>query len=393
MGIPSEINHRSKRHMVPALISGGLALFIGMGIARFAFTPILPLMQSDFGLSDTVSGILASANYLGYLLGAIYVKKLSVRQNAYQWFTLSVAASIVFIWLMGFECLYLWYVSRFLSGFFGGLLFVFSAEFILAYLTQTEKPQYFGLIYSGIGMGMVVSGLMVPLLSSHFSSPQIWVWLAGLCLLPGVFVIRCMPGPDPPSQPYLTGQAAASGSSLRFLYVAYFLEGFGYIITGTFISVIVLRGTGSVLLSGYVWVVAGLAAVFITPVWSMLSKRYGISGILMLAYFIQSAAIAMPILFPHTVITLVGAVGYGGTFLGIVSLVMAYGKELNPSGSTTTAVLTIYFSLGQAAGPLAAGWLSDISGGFDLPVLSAAAMIFLGGLIIRLNKGGTDADH
>ena len=118
MGIPSEINHRSKRHMVPALISGGLALFIGMGIARFAFTPILPLMQSDFGLSDTVSGILASANYLGYLLGAIYVKKLSARQNAYQWFTLSVAASIVFIGLMGFECLYLWYVSRFLSGFF-----------------------------------------------------------------------------------------------------------------------------------------------------------------------------------------------------------------------------------------------------------------------------------
>ncbi|MBF0286171.1 MAG: YbfB/YjiJ family MFS transporter [SAR324 cluster bacterium] len=372
--------------MFTTLLSGALSLFLGMGVARFAFTPILPLMQSDFVLSDTISGALASANYLGYLLGAFYVKKLSVREKAYPWFLISVVASLAFIGLMWFESHDLWYAFRFLSGFFSGLLFVLSSEFILAYLIEVRKPQYFGIIYSGIGTGMVLSGLTVPMLSDHFNSSQIWLWLAGLSVIPAVFVIRYMPKSNIMSSNDAANQTEKNRSPLTFLYVAYFLEGFGYIVTGTFISVIVLRGTGSVLLSGYVWVIAGLGAVFITPVWPLLSKRYGIANILVLTYFIQSIAIAIPIIFSNTLMTILGAIGYGGTFLGVVSLVIAYGKNLSPTGNTI-AVLTIFFSLGQVLGPLSAGWLSDVSGGFDLPVLLAAAMILLGGIIILINKG------
>ncbi len=378
--------------MFSTLLSGALALFLGMGIGRFAFTPILPLMQSDFGFSDTVSGALASANYLGYLLGAFYVKKLSVREKAYPWFVLSVGMSVVFIGLMWFESHYLWYAFRFLSGFFSGLLFVLSSELILIYLTDTKKPQYFGIIYSGIGTGMVLSGLTVPLLSDHFNSSQIWLWLAGLSVIPAIFVIRYMPKSNALDGNNTANQTATNNRPLVFLYIAYFLEGLGYIVTGTFISVIVLRGTGSILLSGYVWVIAGLGAVFITPVWPLLAKRYSIVNILILTYFIQAVAIALPIIFPNTLMTILGAIGYGGTFLGIVSLIIAYGRELNPAGNTT-AVLTIFFSLGQVIGPVVAGWISDFSGGFDLPVLLAAAMILLGGIIILINKGEKHAVH
>ena len=155
---------------------------------------------------------------------------------------------------------------------------------------------------------------------------------------------------------------------------------------------IVLRGTGSILLSGYVWVIAGFGAIFITPAWPLVSKRYGHVNGLVLAYMVQAISIAAPVIFPNKIVTILGAIGYGGTFLGIVSMIIAFGKEISPAGKTT-AVLTIFFSIGQAIGPLAAGWISDLSGGFDLPVLSAAALVFAGGIIIFFSKGDKDAIH
>ena len=127
------------KNFIMAVISGTLSLFLGMGIARFAFTPILPLMQSDFGFTDTISGALASANFLGYLLGALFVKKLTGGENTYAWFKLSVVSSVIFVAMMWFEIQYLWYPVRFLSGFSSAVLFVLSSEFILLYLLKENQ--------------------------------------------------------------------------------------------------------------------------------------------------------------------------------------------------------------------------------------------------------------
>jgi MFS family permease len=152
-------------------------------------------------------------------------------------------------------------------------------------------------------------------------------------------------------------------------------------------SVIVLRGTGSVMLSGYVWVIAGLGAVLITPLWAMLAKRTGVANAMIYAFAMQAVSIALPVVFSGLTPTMLGAVGFGGTFLGIVSLTLAYGRQISPGG-TTTSVLTVFFSIGQMIGPLIAGCIADSTGGFDLPVLMAASAAALGGLITFIIKKG-----
>jgi MFS family permease len=369
-----------------ALLGGASALFLAMGVARFAFTPVLPLMQADFAFSDTVSGLLASVNYLGYLLGALYARYLSVTRRAYQFFIISIPLSLLLVGVMYIHSYPLWYTVRFLSGFLSAVVFVMSAEFIIDYLAHMQRPQLGGMIYSGIGAGMALSGMTIPILSEYYNSSQIWLWLAGLSLPPAFLAIYLTPKPSAESK---TIPAKSKGVS-RLIYLlsaAYLLEGAGYIITGTFISVIVMRGTGSVMLSGYVWVIAGLGAVFITPLWAMLAKRTGIANAIIYAYTVQTVAIALPVLADGLVATMVGAVGFGGTFLGIVSLTLAYGRQISPGG-TTTAVLTVFFSIGQMAGPIIAGWISDKTGGFDIPVLMAAGAAALGGAITYIIKKG-----
>ncbi|PLX66444.1 MAG: hypothetical protein C0602_12365 [Denitrovibrio sp.] len=373
-----------------ALLGGASALFLAMGIARFAFTPVLPLMQTDFSFSDTVSGALASINYLGYLLGAIYARYLSGSNSSYRFFIISIPINLILVALMFFPSYPLWYAARILSGFFSAVAFVMSAEFIMDYLARVNKPSMMGMIYSGIGAGMVLSGLTVPILSNYFNSSEIWLWLAGLSLIPAFFAVYFTPRPVAK-----TASPAVSKSVNRLIYIlsaSYLLEGFAYIITGTFISVMVLRGTGSVMLSGYVWVIAGLGAVFITPLWPVFARRVGIANAIITAFAVQTFAIAAPIISDGVFITMVGAAGYGGTFLGIVSMTLAYGRQISPGG-TTTAVLTVFFSLGQIIGPLVAGYAADITGGFQIPVMIASFAAAAGGFLIYLVKKGNHNFH
>lgn len=369
-----------------ALVGGASALFLAMGVARFAFTPVLPLMQNDFHFTDTVSGALASVNYLGYLLGSLYAIHLSMRRYAYGFYLLSIPLSLALVALMWLPSYSLWYGLRFASGFLSAIVFIMSAEFIMDYLGRNEKLQFAGVIYSGIGGGMALSGLTVPFLSGYFNSSQIWLWLAGLSIIPGFLAMHAMPKPEIKPRQKQTHSRSVN-KKIYLLSAAYLLEGLGYIITGTFISVMVLRGTGSVMLSGYVWVIAGLGAVFITPLWPIYAKKAGLSNTLMLAFALQTVSIAAPVMSQNIAVTMIGAIGYGGTFLGIVSLSLAYGRQLSPGGRTTS-VLTVFFSIGQITGPLIAGYMADKTGGFDIPVLMASAATAAGGVLIYILKKG-----
>lgn len=368
-----------------ALFGGASALFLAMGIARFAFTPVLPLMQSDYGFSDTVSGALASMNYLGYLLGAFYARHLSLSGGAYRFFIFSIPASLLLVAVMWYPSYTLWYGVRFFSGFLSAVVFVTSAEFVMDYLAKVTKPQYMGVIYSGIGGGMVLSGLTIPVLSEYFSSAQIWLWLAGLSIIPAAAAVFFTPKPE--NRPISRIESGSVNRLIYLLSASYLLEGLGYVITGTFISVMVMRGTGSVLLSGYVWVIAGLGAMIMTPLWAIAGRKIGTANAIMAAFAVQTLAIAAPVLSQSIFFTMLGAVGYGGTFLGIVSLSLVYGRHLSPGG-TTTAVLTVFFSIGQMIGPLIAGYMADITGGFDIPVLMAAFSAAVGGILIYIIKKG-----
>jgi len=368
--------------LIFALLGGASAMFLAMGVARFAFTPLLPLMQSDYGFSDTVSGALASSNYLGYLLGAIYARFMK-KEHIMLLFNTAVVLSLVFIALMFLHSQSLWYLLRYFSGFISALIFILASEFVLDYLVREGKTEYAGVIYSGIGGGMVLSGLTIPLLSSFSSSAQIWLWLAALSLLPAILAVYGTP------KEIQLKPAEKSKSIKKVIYLlsaSYFLEGLGYIITGTFLSVIIIRSTESVTLSGYVWVITGLGAVTVTPLWGAYAKRKGLLKAILTAFAVQTLAIAVPAFTVNTLLNFTGAL-YGGTFLGVVSLTLAYGRQVSPGGRTT-ALLTIMFSIGQMIGPFIAGYAADVTGGFRIPVMGAALCTALGGIIIFIIKQG-----
>jgi len=361
------------------LIAGASSLFIAMGLARFAFTPHLPLMQKDFMFNDTFSGILASSNYLGYLLGSILSLKISRFKNIYRIFAVSIWLSLILMVVMYFTNSYLWVILRFFSGLLSAILFVLTMIMTLNDLLGKGKPQLSGIMHSGLGLGMVISGFALPILYRYYNSSELWICLVLISLIPAALSML-IPACESTSESESI-QNSVPPKGINLLYISYFLEGLGYIVTGTFISVIVLRNTGSVELSGNVWVIAGLGAMIITPFYPMIAKRAGTAQTLAFLFFIQSIAIALPVLSNNTFLTMAGAVGYGGTFLGIVILSLMYAREIHPAGKTT-ALLTIYFSIGQIIGPVTSGYISDWSGSFRLPVLSAALLVFTGGFTV-----------
>lgn len=373
------------------LLGGAAALFLAMGVARFAFTPVLPIMQAEFKFSDTVSGLLASANYFGYFVGAVVTRFLPYNKK-YITYIVSVILSVVFILLMASPMASLWYLFRFISGFFSAIVFVLSSEFILEYLEQNSMLQFGGAIYSGIGGGMAFSGLTVPFLSKFFGASMVWLSIGLLSLIPMFLAIYAMPRVSIKMSLQLS-QTKVIKKEIMLLGVSYFLEGFAYIITGTFISVIILRATSSIMLSGYVWVFAGLGAAFITPFWMTLHKRISLKNVLVIVFIVQIISMSIPLITSNTVIVILGAVGFGGTFLGITFLSFAYGRQLSPEG-ITIVFLTILYSLGQMMGPAVAGFFADKTGNFTVSMLIATIAATIGCLIVCMIKdhvGGKDA--
>jgi predicted MFS family arabinose efflux permease len=170
---------------------------------------------------------------------------------------------------------------------------------------------------------------------------------------------------------------------LPWLIVAYFCEGFGYIISGTFI-VSFLQGQSGFFSSGPVaWTIVGLAASVSIPVFHQLLKRLHLVYVLIIAHLIQGLGIVLPVLSSHWLCVISGAVLFGGTFMGITALTLSIGKTLKPGQSQKViGLLTAIYGVGQILGPLVSGVLSENSGNFVSSIMISAIVVILGGLIL-----------
>ncbi|MCX8085009.1 MAG: YbfB/YjiJ family MFS transporter [Calditerrivibrio sp.] len=368
--------------IISVLFGGFCSLFLGMGISRFVYTPILPLMQREFSLSDFISGSLASVNLFGYLLGAIFAITLKDNSKKFILFRISVVISVITISLMVFESVVFWFLVRFWAGFCSALILIYGSDFVINYLIKSGFGHLSGFIFSGIGIGMVMSGMTIPFLGKFFSSSKIWLLMGLLSILPAIVVYATVPKtPEQTRQMDTCQDIKGNNLPVKLVTIAYFLEGFGYIITGTFVSALVYRVEGSSFLSGLVWVVVGLGASIFTPLWGILGKKVGNVLILVFLYFLQCICVALPLIKFSYLYLFISALGLGGTFLGIVSLSFVVAKEIT-NIRNTTSVLTIFFSFGQILGPIIGGYLADKTRSFYSPIALASLSIFLGGIIM-----------
>ncbi|XKH50227.1 YbfB/YjiJ family MFS transporter [Chryseomicrobium palamuruense] len=371
------------KHPLYLVMGGVFALFIAMSIGRFAYTPILPFMQLEKGFSTVFAGTLASANYAGYLAGAIAGSILPIQTYRRKLLLLSLAISISLTFAMGLvESPTVWILFRFVSGVTSAFVFVLTSSIILDRLAAIGRIGLSGVMYAGVGLGIFVSGLVVAPLVERYSSDGAWIGLGFIALLLAMYVVAVVKEPEssPPSQ-------APPSSKRRFepwliwLLVAYGLEGLGYIITGTFIVAIaeqssVFAGSGT-----NVWAIVGLAAVPSTMIWAFVGNRFGWMKSFAALLTIQATGVVLPAISQSPVSFYLSAILFGATFMGVTVLVASYAREKFPHASARIlSVLTVTYALGQMMGPILASALADQTGSYSLALVGAAAVIALGAL-------------
>ncbi|MBP2228387.1 MFS family permease [Azospirillum agricola] len=388
--------------MFRVLIGGVISLAIAMGVARFAFTPILPAMQSATGLGTDGAGFLASLNYLGYFIGAIgagLVPHGRVRTNV---FRLSLLLNVASTAAMGIDfgnaaqAMPAWSVLRFVSGVTSAGMFILGIAMVLDTLARAQGERWAGWLYMGVGTGIASSGLFVALVGGRLGWTGDWLALGAICaaigLLPALWLT------DPPPAAHAShaaaptagagkadgknGASSALSAPLLLLTAAYFLEGGGYIVSGTFLVSILKTDPAMAALGETAWMVVGLGAMGAGVFWAAVARRVGSWWALILAHLAQTVGILLPMTGSPTA-ALVSAILFGGTFVGIVSQAFALGRSLSGGASAkVVGTLTAVYGLGQIIGPLPAGMVVARTGSFDSALLGAAAAVVAGAVLL-----------
>ncbi|MFD8214307.1 YbfB/YjiJ family MFS transporter [Streptomyces sp. NPDC059697] len=362
------------------------ALAAGMGVGRFVYTPILPLMHAGAGLSAGAGANLATANYIGYLVGALVgiLAPAVVRSRALLRTSLVVLTGTLAAMPATHDTA-VWFALRLLAGVASALIFVIAVSSLLGHLR--EYPAHLsGWAFGGVGAGIALSGLLVLVLRPVADWRAAWWASAALAALLAVASWNLRPEAPPTTTQAakaatLTAATAATADSSRgprthrwftALFASYTLEGIGYIIAGTFlVAAIEQSSPGPV--GGGAWVLVGLAAVPSSALWARLGRRWSRPDLLLAALVVQAVGIALPALIGGAPAALVSAVLFGATFIGVSTLALATGAHLEFPRSV--ALLTAGYSVGQILGPLVAAPL--LHHGYRQALVLAASVVLV----------------
>jgi predicted MFS family arabinose efflux permease len=375
------------------LVAGAAALALAVGIGRFAYTPVLPAMQAATGFGAATAGWIAGWNYLGYLLGALAASFVAARKSRGTVLLTCVAASIVTTGAMALTTdIAMWCALRFASGLASAGVLVVSSAIVLEALARAARPHLMGAHFSGVGIGVALSGVVVALGVGVLDWRGLWIALAGVGVALAFLTAPLM------RREHVKGVAVAAPAaparehfSSPLLIASYFLEGLGYVVTGTFLVAIAKEMPGIGGAAEVLWIAVGLAGAPSTLLWSRVAQRWGAPAALIAAHLVQAAGIVLPVLSDALWVALVAAVFFGGTFMGITAVIVAYAGRISAHPGRMIGLLTAAFGLGQMIGPVIAGWLAERQGGFDGSLLLAAGAVVLGAVLIALGRATSRA--
>jgi MFS family permease len=376
--------------------AGAMALAVAMGIGRFAFTPLLPLMLRDGTIDLHWGSALATANYLGYLAGALACLGLPRHWPQTQMLRWGLVATVLLTMGMALEQPALWLALRFLAGVASALVFVLTAGWTLERLAERGRAPLGGLIFTGPGAGIALSGFVaMGLTGLHWSGSAGWVSFGVLAL---VFTLAIWPviGDHQARMGTAagTGRIAAAGAAdskaeMAVFAAAYGLAGFGYIITATFLPVIAgaaLPGSPWLVLF---WPILGLAAVAGCLLAIRTPARHDPRLLLVAAYLCQAVGVVFALLVPSVLGFAAGSLLVGLPFTAISFWAMQEVRRLRPHyAARYMGLLTAIYGIGQIAGPPVVAWLlartHDSHAGFALSLCAASAALVAGALLYIL---------
>ena len=362
------------------LLGGVCALVLTVGLARFAYTPLLPQMHAQAGLGLADGGLLAAINYAGYMSGALlaaWIESPAWRQRLYVW---GLPLALLITALMGWSTSFgVWALSRYLGGLCGAAGMLLGSGLVQGWLMRSGRRPELGIHFIGLGLGVAVSALG----AMGMTGLQLG-WAAqwqGFALMGLVFLVPAWRW-RPPVPPPVVKSAAGEAPSRRWMALmvaAYFCAGWGFVINATFTVAIVEKQP---LLSGqgpWAWLLVGLAATPAVFLWDRVARRTGDVGALLTAYGVQIVGVLLPALSGSLAAALLGALLYGATFIGIVSLTLALVGRRSPANpGKAMARLTLGYGVAQVSAPALTGRMVEASGSFGAALWLTAAVMALG---------------
>ncbi|GAA1169436.1 YbfB/YjiJ family MFS transporter [Streptomyces rhizosphaericus] len=381
-----DVRHSPWTHVAQA----AAALGAGMGVGRFVYTPILPLMHAQAGLSAATGANLATANYVGYLLGALagtFLPRLMRSPAVLRSCLVVLAVSLAGMPLT--RATAVWLLLRLCAGVVSAVIFVIAVSSLLSHLR--DHPAHLpGWAFGGVGAGIALSGSLVLALRTIADWQAAWWAAAGLSALLALPAWFLRPEPAPASvsatpAPGAERQAGGPRTHRWFtaLLASYTLEGVGYIIAGTFLVAAIEQSSPGWIGSG-AWVLVGLAAIPSSALWAGLGRRWSRPSLLLAALGVQAVGIALPALIGGVAAALISAVLFGATFIGVSTLALATGAHLR--FPRAVALLTAGYSVGQILGPLVATPL--LRHGYHQALILAALVVLASAVAAALLRIG-----
>ena len=365
-------------------IGGLLAMAAGMGIGRFVYTPILPAMIGELGWSKLDAGLVASANFLGYMIGAIIVGRPVFAAYPRAWLLTALAASAATTAGMALSAnLHLLMGLRFIAGVASAFVIICSSTLVLERIAAAGRSGLAAVHFAGVGIGILASAIIVAALTEWGVGWQ-GLWLASglaaaLAALAAAGLI-----PQAKRKDVSASQAGQQPArrALAGLAVAHGLFGFGYVITATFLVTIVRETAEIRPLEPWIWVLVGVATIPSVPLWQRLGQRAGLLNAYAVACVVEAIGVALSVEWSSITGIVVSAILLGGTFMGLTSLGLMGARELAGSRPQwAIGLTTASFGLGQMLGPTVAGVLSGHTGSLRAASLLAAAALLIAALL------------
>ncbi|MEX2691703.1 YbfB/YjiJ family MFS transporter [Rhizobium mongolense] len=374
-------------------LAGMIAMSAAMGFGRFSYTPILPGMISGVPLSAADAGFIASANFAGYLAGAVLA--------TYSWaagrerkvaLSALLANALLLAAMAATTSVPVFAVIRFLAGLASAFAMIFTSSIVLSHGAAADNDHVQAAHFGGPGAGIALSSVMVMLIGFIFAGASGWRadWIGGAIFsaigLAAVWLLL-------PLAPVRSGNAGKEPPivwkpPVALLTLSYGIFGFGYVITATFLVTIARMDAAGQTVEFLCWFIAGLTAAVALFAWRPLVYRLGLGWVYVAALLMEAVGVLATVLLPHSMAPLIGGALFGATFLAITAYGLQIGRKLAPeSARRIFATMTAAFGLGQIIGPIVAGWIAEQTGSFTMPTfIAAAALILCAALVLPVIK-------
>jgi predicted MFS family arabinose efflux permease len=383
----SSASTRPPWHATLAGLSGSL---VGIGLARFAYTPLLPAIVAAGWFAPADAAYLGAANLAGYLAGALLTGPLTARiptiATLRAMMVLATLSFFALAWPLDFAWFFVW---RFVSGYAGGGIMVLGPTSILPHVPPSRRGLVSGAIFMGIGLGIAASGTLVPLLLRQGLTAT-WIGLGLVSLLLTSIAWSGWPKHAAPAAEHPhAAKPSRSSITLRALYVEYGLNAAGLVPHFIFLVDYVARGRGEGLETGaFYWVLFGLGAIVGPLVAGFIADKIGFRLALRLVFLLQAIAVLVPALGPSEIALMVSSIVVGAAVPGSVAIVLGRVHELLPHApaqqKAAWSKATTSFAIFQAVAAYAMSYLFARTEGHYAMLFAIAAGALVLGLLIDL---------